>query len=167
MDYITIGKIISSHGVRGEVKVYPLTDDINRFSLLEKAYISEEKLEVNVEFVKYHKGIVIIKFSEFNNINEILVFKGNYIYVDIEDRIILPKGKFFIDDLIDCKVYDTLNNWIGTLEDVIQGASNDVYFIKNDKKNEEYLIPAVKNFVKKIDTKEKKIIIDPIEGMIE
>lgn len=167
MDYIIVGKVINSHGIQGAVKVYPLTNDIKRFSLLERAYLSKKKIEVNIEFVKYHKDLVIIKFKEFNNINEILSFKNNYIYINTEDKIVLPKDSFFIHDLINCKVYDVSGSFIGILEDVIQEASNDVYIIKDHNTNNNYLIPAIKHFIKKVDIQDKKIIIDPIEGMIE
>lgn len=167
MDYTIVGKIINSHGIQGEVKVYPLTDDVKRFSLLKRAYIGENRLKVNLSSVKYHKGFAIIKFSEFNNINEILPYKDSYIYIADEDRITLPEDSFFIHDLLDCQVLDLLGNLIGTLEDVIQGPSNDVYVVRDQKTNKTHLIPAVKNFIKEVDVMDKKIIIDPIEGMIE
>lgn len=167
MDYIIIGEIINSHGIQGAIKVRPLTADIDRFSSLEKVYLGQERLELNIEFVKYHKDSIIIKFKEFDNINDILSFKNNYIYIDIEERINLPADSFFIHELIDCKVYDISGSFIGVVEDISQDASNDVYIIRNYKTNKDYMIPAVRNFVKSIDVKDKKIIIDPIEGMIE
>lgn len=167
MEYTIVGQIINSHGIQGEVKVYPLTDDVNRFSQLKKAYLGEGKLKVNLKSVKYHKGLVILKFNEFNNINEILPLKDKYIYVDDEDRVVLPEDSFFIHDLMDSQVYDISGNLIGILEDVIQGPSNDIYVVKGHESNKNHLIPAVKNFIKEVDIKDKKIIIDPIEGMIE
>lgn len=167
MDYTMVGKIVNSHGIQGEVKVYPLTDNMERFSILKKAYIGKDKLKVNLQSVKYHKGLIIIKFKEFNNINETLHYKDQYIYIDDRDRITLPEGNFFIHDLLDCQVLDLSGNSIGVLEDVIQGPSNDVYVVKNYKSNKSHLIPAVKRFIKEVNIKDKKIIIDPIEGMIE
>lgn len=167
MEYTIVGQIINSHGIQGEVKVYPLTDDINRFSILKDAYIGENKIRVSIKSVKYHKGIAIIKFEEFNNINEILAYKDQYIYIDDKDRITLPEDSYFIHDLIDCKVFDLSGDLIGTLEDIIQGPSNDVYMVRDCINAKEYLIPAVKSFIKDINIKEKIIIVDPIEGMIE
>lgn len=167
MDYTKVGKIISSHGIKGEVKVYPLTDDLNRFDYLKTAYIGEDKIQVEVERVKYHKNLAILKFKEYSDINQILSFKDYYIYVDEKGRVVLPENHFFIYDLVDCKVFDTNSELIGTLVDVLQGPSNDVYIIKDPEKNKEYLVPAVKEFIVDINILEKRIIIDPIEGMIE
>lgn len=167
MDYTIIGKIISAHGIKGEVKVYPITDNLNRFNYLKTAYIGEKKIKVELERVKYHKNLAILKFKEINDINEIISFKDNFIYVDEEGKIILPKNHFFIHDLLDSQVFDTKSNLIGTIVDVLQGASNDIYVVKDIEKNKEYLIPAVKKFIIDVNTIDKKIIIDPIEGMIE
>lgn len=167
MDYTIVGKIINSHGIRGEVKVYPLTNDMERFSRLKKAYLGNDKLKVNLESVRYHKGFPIIKFQEFNNINEILPYKDDFIYIDDEDRITLPEDSYFIHDLIDCQVFDLSGELIGILKDVIQGPSNDIYVVKNYSNNKSHLIPAVKEFIIEVNIEDKKIIIDPIEGMIE
>lgn len=163
--FIKIGIIINTHGIKGELKINPLTDDIKRFDKLNNIYIGEEKVEYNIEKVKYIKNFPIIKLKEFDNINDVLKYKNNYIYIDKEDLVELPKDYYFIFDIIDCKVYDIENNFIGIVEDVITYSSNDVYVVKNNDK--EYLIPALKRFVKSIDIEDKKIIIDPIEGMIE
>lgn len=167
MDYTIVGKIINSHGIKGEVKVYPLTHDIDRFSNLKQVYLGEEKQKVQIQNVKYHKGIVILKFKEFNDINEILKLKDTDLFVDEEDKIVLPKDYYFIYDLIDCQVFDMTGKNIGYVSNVIQAASNDVYVVTDIPNNKEYLIPVVKQFVKQVDIKNKKIIIDPIEGMIQ
>lgn len=167
MDYTIIGKIISSHGIKGEVKIYPLTDNINRFDYLKTAYIGEKKINVELERVKYHKNLVIAKFKEFNDINEILSFKDCFIFVDEKGKVVLPENHFFIYDLVGCQVFDTKSQLIGKLIDVLQGSSNDVYVVKDEKLDKEYLIPAVKQFITQINISNKTIIIDPIDGMIE
>lgn len=167
MEYIIIGKITNTHGIKGEVKVFPLTDDINRFDILKTAFIGDEKLKVNIQTVKYHKNLAILKFKEYDNINEIIGFKDSYIYVDEEGKIDLPEGNFFIYEILNSEVFDVGMNLIGFLIDVIQGPKNDVYIVKDKDNNKEYLIPAVKEFIKDIDILNKRIIIDPIEGMIE
>lgn len=167
MEHIVVGKIINTHGIRGEVKVFPLTDDVKRFDLLNYAYIGEKKIKVHLESAKYYKNLAILKFEEYSNINEIEKFKNELIYIDEKERIVLPENHFFIYELINSKVFDTEMNLIGILTDIIQNASNDVYVIKDDKVKKEYLIPAVKKFIIEVDIKNKKIIIDPIEGMIE
>ena len=165
-DFIQIGRIANTHGVRGEIKVIPLTNDMYRFNNLKIAFLGEEKTKVEVENVKYHKNLVIVKFKEFNDINKIISFKDQYIYIDEKDKVALPKDHYFLYDIINCEVFDTQNNYIGIVKEVLQSASNDVYIVR-DKKGKEYLIPAVKEFFINVDVEDKKIIIDPIEGMIE
>lgn len=167
MDYTIIGKIISTHGIKGEVKVYPITDNLTRFDCLKTAYIGDKKIKVELERVKYHKNLAILKFKEFDEINQIISFKDSFIYVDEEGKITLPENHFFIYDLLGSQVFDTQSNLIGTIVDVLQGASNDIYVVKDIQKSKEYLIPAVKQFIVDVNTADKKIVIDPIEGMIE
>ncbi len=167
MDYIKVGKIINTHGIKGEVKVFPLTDNIERFDALKKVYLGENKIEIEIENVKYHKGLAILKFKEFNNINDVLNFKDHFIYIDEKDKVELPKDHYFVFDLVGCIVYNTKGEKIGIVDEVLQYAANDVYVVKDEEKNKNYLIPAVKEFVIKVDINNKEIIIDPIEGMIE
>lgn len=167
MDYTIVGKVINSHGIKGEVKVYPLTHDIERFSTLKVGYLGDEKLKVEIQNVKYHKGIVILKFKEFEDINQILKFKDMDLYVDEANKIVLPKDHYFIYDLINCQVFDMSGNSLGYISNVIQAASNDVYIVSDIPNNKEYLIPVVKQFIKQVDIENKKVVIDPIEGMIE
>jgi 16S rRNA processing protein RimM len=167
MEYTIVGKIINTHGIKGELKIYPLTDNVERFNSLKMAYLGDSKELVNIETVKHQKGIVILKFKEYSNINDVIKFKDSYIFVDDENKVILPKNHFFISDLVDCVVNDVAGNNIGKIKDVIQGASSDIYVIKDEVNSKEYLIPAVKAFVKEVNIVDKLIIIDPIEGMIE
>lgn len=167
MDFTIIGKIINTHGIRGEVKIFPLTDNIDRFNLLKYAYLGERKEKVVIENVRFHKGIVILKFKEYSDINDVLSFKDQYIYVDDENRVVLPENHFFIYDLLNCQVFDTEGTKLGFIKDIMQGASNDIYIVKDDINNKEYLIPAVKQFIVDVNITNKKIIISPIEGMIE
>lgn len=165
MQYTAIGKIINTHGIKGELKIYPLTDNRDRFKTLKVAYIGREKLKVNVVGLKYNKDKPIVRLNEFNNINEVLKFKEEYLYVDDDNLVKLPEDRHFVFDLVDCKVENMNGDFIGILKDIIDNPSNDVYVIVNDDK--EYLVPAVKEFVKYIDVDNKLIRIDPIEGMIE
>lgn len=167
MDYTIIGKIISTHGIKGEVKVYPMTDNLDRFNYLKTAYIGDKKIKVELEKVKYHKNLAILKFKEFNDINQIIHFKDTFIYVDEEGKVVLPENHFFIYDLLGSQVFDTEYNLIGIITDVLQGPSNDIYVVKDMEKAKEYLIPAVKQFVIDVNISDKRIVIDPIEGMIE
>lgn len=165
MEYIVVGKIVNTHGIRGEIKIYPHTDDIKRFSDLKKIYIGKEKLSVEIENVKYNKNMVLLKLKEFDNINEVIKFKEELVFIDEEHRVELSKDNYFIYQLVDCEVFDMDGKPLGYVKDVLQNSSNDVYIIRDKEK--EYLIPAIKEFIKEVNILEKRIIIDPIEGMIE
>jgi len=167
MGYIQVGKIINTHGIGGEVKIYPLTDDIYRFDDLNIVYLGHDKNKLIIEAVRYHKDMVLLKFKDFNNINEVLPYKGEYVYIDAEDRIILSKDHFFLFDIIGALVYTEEGRRVGRVCQIIRSAGNDVYVIQDDQKKREYMIPAVKEFITSVDIDDKRIIIDPIEGMIE
>lgn len=167
MEFTSIGKIINTHGIKGEVKIYPLTDNIKRFDNLKKAYIGQDKQEVNIKTVKYHKNLVILKFAEFNDINEVLKYKDSSIYVDEKNLVELPENHYFIHQLIGLEVYTEDKVFIGNIINVLDGPRNDIYIIKDKDSNKEYLIPAVRQFIKNINIDDNKMIIDPIEGMIE
>ena len=165
MDYTVVGQITSTHGVRGSVKVYPITSFIERFYDLKKVYIGEEKNEVNVKSVFIKKNTVVISFAEYSDVNEVIPFISNYIYVSDEDRVKLPEGYYFIHELIGCKVVDEKQNELGVIKDVLQGFSNDVYVIKN--KDNEFMVPVVKEFIKNVNISDKIIQIKLIDGMME
>ena len=166
MSYTVIGKIINTHGIRGDMKVYPLTDNPERFFDLKEVYVGEKKEILKISDSKIHKELVLIHFKSLDNINDILKYKDEYLYVKDEDRVDLPEDHYFISDLIGCKVLDVAGNHIGKIKDVLQGVANDVYIIKGDD-DKEYMVPAVGAFIVSINIPNKEVIIDPIEGMIE
>ncbi|MBV1816573.1 ribosome maturation factor RimM [Anaerosalibacter bizertensis] len=167
MDYIQVGKIINTQGIKGEVKIHPLTDDISRFDELEKVYIGEEKVLVYIEKNWSKKEFVILKFVGYDDINEVLKFKNEYLYIEEKDKIKLEEDSYFIFDIVGCNVLDIKGNKIGIVTQVITNTGNDIYIIKSEDNSKNYLIPAVKQFIKKVDIKNKEIIIEPIEGLIE
>ena len=132
MDYIVVGKIINTHGIKGEIKLYPYTDKIRRFSDLGYIYLGEKKLSVKIESVRYHKDMVLLKLEGFDNINDVIALRDEFVFIDKEDRIKLPENKYFIYELIDCKVLNTEGDPIGYVKDVLKNSSNDVYIVKNE-----------------------------------
>lgn len=165
MEFIIIGKVINTQGIKGEIKIQPLTNDLNRFSDLQTVYLGDNKEKATYERSRVQKHFIMMKLQEYDNINEVLKFKDSYIYIDKDDRVELGENEFFISDLIDSKVYDMDNQEIGTLISVYEGIANDAYVIKNNK-DKEFMVPAIKEFVKKVDIPNKKVFIDPIDGMI-
>ncbi|WP_427338594.1 ribosome maturation factor RimM [Caloranaerobacter sp. DY30410] len=163
IDFIKVGKIINTHGIKGELKIFPLTDDMTRFEELEYVYIEKRKIEI--EDVWYKKNFVMLKFKGFDNINDVLCFKGKYVYIDKENAIELPEDTYFIFQIIGLNVYLKDGKFLGKIKDIIQTGSNDVYVVRDNSR--EYLIPAIKEVIKEINLDDKKMIIDPLEGMIE
>lgn len=156
-EFLSIGQIINVHGVHGELKIYPLTDDIKRFRKLNKVII--DGLERNITWCKLQSDKVILKIEGIDTLEEAQKLKNKYLEVSRENSAKLPEGSYFIADIIGCMVEDIDGNIIGKVYDVIQTGSNDVYWIKGE---EEVLIPALKDIVVKIDLENEKIIIKPV-----
>lgn len=165
-DYIQVGKIINTHGIKGYVKIVPLTDDKTRFDDLETVHIENEDEQFNIEKVWYKQNHVMVKFKGYDNINDVNKFKDRLVLINKEDAIDLPENTFFIYDIIGLNVYNMEGEEIGRVKNVLQPGSNDVYVVKG-KGKKDILIPAIKDVVKEVNLEEGKIIIDPIEGMIE
>ncbi|MDP4178006.1 MAG: ribosome maturation factor RimM [Bacillota bacterium] len=157
-EMITIGQIINTHGLKGELKVYPLTDDIRRYRKLSKFFI--DGIEKKVVWCKLQTDRVILKLEDINTIEEASNYKNKYIEVKREDAVKLEEGRFFIADIIGCSVIDTENVNFGTVYDVIKTGSNDVYWVKGQ---EDLMVPALESVVVKIDIENKQIVIKPLE----
>lgn len=165
-DYTIVGKIINTRGIRGEVKVFPMTPVKERFSDLDHVFVGDELDRYEIKKVSYDGKYAYLTFDRYENINLVLGLKEEFVYIEDENRIELDEDTFFISDIISCKVFDTEKQYIGELVDIMEIPANDVYVIKGEN-GEEYLIPAVKQFVKSIDTEGKIIVINPIEGMLD
>jgi len=163
---VRIGLIAKAHGVRGEVSVMPLTSDPRRFELLSTVFVEDDDLKLvggyDIEYVRYHKNRLLLKFKGFDGINEVAVLKGKYIAIDEKDLAKLPDGSHYVFDLIGCMVINLSGELLGEVADVLETGSNDVYIVRGQKDGEktELLIPAIKSVVKEILTDEKKIIVD-------
>ena len=127
-----VGVISNTHGIRGEVKVYPTTDNVRRFDDLKEVILDtgKEQLNLHVTSVKYFKNMVILKFKEFDNINDIIPYKGMNLLVTRENAIPLEEGEYYIADIIGSKVITDEDKILGTLTDVLQTGANDVYVVK-------------------------------------
>ena len=164
---LQVGVISSTHGVRGEVKVYPTTDDVKRFKKLKQVILDtgREHLKLEVEGVKFFKQFVILKFKGIDNINDIEKYKGKSLLVDRENAVKLRKNEYFIADMIGLSVYTEDGEEFGTLQDVLETGANDVYVIQS-LKHGEVLVPAIKQCILSIDIENKKMIIHLMDGLI-
>lgn len=168
LEYLIVGQLINTHGLKGELKASALTDDPQRFRKLKWVYIDKNgSLEkYNISDVKFFKQFVIIKFQDVDSIEEAEKLKGFYIKVDRANATKLPKNSFFISDIIGLKVYDENNVLLGELKDVIQTGSNDVYVVR-DSESKEILIPALKSVVKEVSIEEGKISVILPKGLLD
>ncbi len=156
-DFLTIGQIVNTHGIKGEVKIYPLTDDYNRFKKLKRVFLNG--VETKIIWCKLQNDRVILKLEGLDTIEEAIKLKGIYIEVPREEAVRLKEGEYFVADIIGCSVQDEEGEYLGVISEVISTGSNDVYWIKGEK---ELLIPALKSVVLTIDMKERKITIKPL-----
>lgn len=166
--YLRVGVIANTHGVRGEVKVYPTTEDIKRFDYLKEAVIDtgKEKINVNVTGVKYFKNMVILKFEQYDNMDQVITLKGMDLLVTRENAIPLAEGEHYIVDMIGCKIITDDGNTLGELTDVMQTGANDVYVVKTTD-GKEVLLPAIKECVLEKNIENKVIKVHIMKGLLD
>lgn len=169
-DLYQVGAITQTHGIKGEVKVFPLTDDISRFKNMKNLLLDGGRdgyINLEVENVRQQKNLVILKFKGIDNINDIEKYKGHGLFVTKENRVELKEDEYFIADLIGVSVYlDTDENTIfGEITDVLQTGANDVYEITMSN-NKTVLVPAIKDCIKSVDMESKKMIIHLLDGLL-
>ncbi|KRQ86960.1 Ribosome maturation factor RimM [Caloramator mitchellensis] len=168
VEYLKIGQIINTHGVKGELKVYPLTDDINRFKDLRFVFLksNDNFIKKEVNGVKFFKNIVILKIDGIENMNAAEKLKEQYLYIDRENAVKLPEDTYFIADLIGINVVDVESGKLyGNIKSVFSTGSNDVYELETDE-GKIILIPAIKDVVKEVDINGRTMKINMIEGLI-
>lgn len=166
-DMLRVGVISSTHGVRGEVKVFPTTDDAKRFKKLKNVVLDSkpEPMTLNIENVKFFKNMVILKFKEFNNINEIEKYKGKDLLIHREQAVKLGPDENFIADLIGLSVVTDQGEAFGVLKDVLKTGANDVYVIQG--KDKEYLFPAIKECIRKVDLESGTVTVHIMDGLLD
>lgn len=165
--FIIIGKIVSTQGNKGEVKVVPLTNSIDRFRKLTDIFIKKgnNKKLLNINNLKIKKNNVILKLEGIENIEKAEMIVGSFLEVKRSNAIKLPKDTYFIFDIIGLEVYTNENELLGKVENIISTGSNDVYVVKN-KDKQEILIPAIREVIKNIDLEKKRISINMVDGLI-
>lgn len=168
MEYISIGKILNFHGIKGEAKIG--FSNQNLISKTKTVFVDKngEKFPLNVGALRFHKNFAIVKFKEIDSINELLEFKGKNIYIPKEAaQSSLEKNEYLIDDLIGLKAFDNEENYIGEIVEIQKSPANDILCIKSpDEKKENVLVPFVSELVPIVDIKTGKVIIKPIEGLL-
>ena len=165
-DLLQVGIITTTHGVRGEVKVFPTTDDPARFKDLDEVTLDtgKELIPLTIQNVKFFKNMVILKFKGIDNINDVEKYRKCALYVTRENAVALEENEYFIADLIDMEVVTDEEERLGTLVDVMQTGANDVYVVKTES-GEEILIPAIRDCIRSVDVEKGQMCIHLLPGL--
>ncbi len=161
MEIIEVGQIVNTHGIRGEVKLNPWTDDLYDLTELNVFY-DKDKNPLKVESSKVHKNVVIIKFSGINTMNDAEKMKGKTLYTE---KIPLPEGRYYIKDLIGLKAYEN-DVHLGELTDVFNTGANDIYEIKTPEGKRIYL-PVIEGVIGDVDLENKTIAVTIPAGLLD
>ncbi|MCR4717296.1 MAG: ribosome maturation factor RimM [Lachnospiraceae bacterium] len=176
-----IGEIVDAHGVRGEVKIYPTTEDVKRYKKLKECELRPkrgENMPLHFQQVKFFKQYAIVKFQEINDMDEALKYKHAELYVDRAHATPLYEDEFYVADLIGIKVYDGEDSYLGELKDVLLTGANDVYVVDlaedrvvpgdaKHKPQKEVLIPAIKDCIKNIDVENARMDVVLMPGLLK
>lgn len=167
-DLFQVGIISSTHGVRGEVKVFPTTDDVNRFKKLKTVLLDTENelLSLEIEAVKFFKQFAILKFKGYDDINDIEKYKGKSLLVTRENAVKLEEDEYFVADLIGVQVVSDDGALKGSLKDVIGTGANDVYVIDLED-GRELLLPAIKECILEVSLENNKMKIHVLDGLLD
>ncbi len=168
-DLFRVGVIANTHGVRGEVKVFPTTDAPARFKKLKNVILDtkREKLTLDIQEVKFFKNLVILKFKGIDNINDIEKYKGCDLLVTRENATPLNEGEYYIADLIDMVVVDEEDKELGVMYDVLQTGANDVFVVKLNDTDKELLLPNIPECVLNVDLEQRKITVHVMDGLMD
>ena len=164
--YLELGQIVNVKGLKGEIKVNPFTENINRFETLNKILIKlkNEIKEYEIEKVSYHKNQVILKLKGIDTIEAAETLRNYYILINRKDLEPLEEGKYYIADLIGLDVYTEEGKALGKVDDIYNTGSNDIYVVK-DELGKQKLLPGIAEVIKKVDLENSKIIVNLIEGL--
>ena len=164
--FLQVGVISSTHGIRGEVKVFPTTDDAARFKSLKQVILDtgKEHILMEIQGVKFFKQFVIVKFKGIDDINDVEKYKGKSLLVSREDAVSLEEDEYYIADLIGMKVY-TEDGEFGVLKDVIETGANEVYVVESPEHGE-VLIPAIQDCILDVNVEEQTMKVHLLEGLI-
>jgi len=163
-EFIDVAQVINTHGLKGEIKIYPRTDSSEFFEEINGVYL-HDKTYYKITSVKYHKNTVILKLKGINTIEEAEKLRSKILYVPKSHFDNLPEGTYLIADIIGLEVFED-DIFLGIIKDIIQTGSNDVYIVEKEGENP-LLIPALKNVILNIDTKKGCMNVKLPEGLLD
>ena len=163
---LEIGKIVNTHGLKGEVKIVPWTDSPEDFEGISEVFvkIKSEYKPLTVKSVRYQKNNLIVKFNEISDIDEALVYKTAVVYADRDELGELEDGVYYIVDLIGLEVIEDTGDKIGVISDVFNTGANDIYEVKRDGKRN-LLLPVIDSVVKEVNIEGGYVTVHMMEGL--
>ena len=166
--YLKVGQITTTHGIHGEVKVFPYTDSPERFLDLEYATVGDPENGTRLFFekVRFFKNLVILKFKGIDNIDDVIRYRGKDLWIPRELGQELSENEYYIVDLIGMQVFLEDGTLFGVLKDVLQTGANDVYIVST-KDHGEVLIPAIRDCILSVDVENMKMTVSLLKGMLE
>ena len=166
-DLLKVGVITTTHGVRGEVKVFPTTDDAERFLDIEYVLLDtgKELRRLNIQNVKFFKNLAILKFEGIDNINDIEMYKGRELWIPREEAQELGEDEYYVADLIGMEVLLENGAKFGVLRDVMETGANDVYIVDRVD-GEEILLPAIHDCVLDVDVEKNTMTVHLMKGLV-
>lgn len=167
-DLLKVGIIANTHGLKGEVKVFPTTDDARRFLDLKEIILDtgRERKSIEIEKTRFFKNMVILKFKGLDRIEDVESFRQKALYVTRDQAVPLEENEYFIADLIDLSAVSDEGEELGVIADVMQTGANDVYVIRKQGMSD-LLVPAIKDCVKQVDLKNGRMVIHLLPGLKE
>ena len=161
-----IGVVSSTHGIRGEVKVFPTTDRLEQFETLDTVFLDTGKqlLTMEIEKVRYFKKMLIVKFKGYDNINDIEPYKGKDLLITRDQAVPLEENEYFIADIIGCRAVTDEGRELGVVDDVLETGANDVFLVKKPD-GKELLLPYIEECILAVDLEEKKITVHMMKGL--
>lgn len=166
-DELQVGVITQTHGIRGEVKVFPTTDDANRFKKLKEVILDtgRERLSMEIEGVKFFKQFVILKFKGYDSINDVERYRQGKLFVTRDNAVRLKKDEYFVADMIGMRVVTDEGEDFGVLKEVLATGANDVYVVSR-KDGEEVLLPAIKECIRNMDMDGHVMEVHIMDGLL-
>jgi 16S rRNA processing protein RimM len=166
-EWATIGNVVAPFGVRGELKIRPLTDIPNRFTDMKTVYLGPEHIQYRVASVRPYKGeMLVLKFVGIDDANSAETLRNAALMIPLGQLAELPPDSYYQHDILGLQVITLRGRVLGNIDDIIVTGSNDVYVIKTPS-NKQILIPAIKDVVKEVDLSRQMMYIDPIEGLLD
>ncbi|WP_339227685.1 ribosome maturation factor RimM [Oceanobacillus sp. FSL K6-2867] len=163
-----VGKIVNTHGIRGEVKVLRISDFEERFAPGEKLCVIKDKqtIELTIAAHRVHKGFDLLQFEGYTNINEVEDFKGCKLKINETQLTELDQDEYYYHEIIGCEVFTAAGENIGKIKEILSPGANDVWVVKQ-KVGKDILIPYIDDVVTKVDVASKKIVVEPMEGLLD